>query len=280
MKHVIKFSFLVLIFSFVACNNESTEKQAPEENNDTMQVNLVPAEGWTMTVGGITLTEKTASSEFPDAELSMSSPEGNIPAGEPVHFEFAVKNYELQSQSPDVEMAGCANSGKGQHIHVILNNAPYLARYETSFDENLDEGGYVCLAFLSRSYHESIKNGKAHVLSTFTVGNAEAPDFDLSAPHLFYSRPKGTYTGEDTKKVLLDFFLVNCDLSEDGYKVKATIDGNEFLLTKWAPYFIEGMPMGENTIRLELVDANGETVPSPFNPVERTITLEQTTPSE
>ena len=97
---------------------------------------------------------------------------------------------------------------------------------------------------------------------------------DLTVPHMFYSRPKGTYKGEDTKKVMLDFYLLNCTLEPNGYNVKATINGKEFLIDEWAPHYITGLPMGEATIKLELMDADGNSVDSPFNPVERTVTLE------
>ncbi|HNF49835.1 MAG TPA: hypothetical protein PLF48_10670, partial [Chitinophagales bacterium] len=96
---------------------------------------------------------------------------------------------------------------------------------------------------------------------------------DLSLPMMFYSRPKGEYTGSETDAVLLDFYLVNCDLAKDGYKVKAEINGTEFMLTKWAGYFMEGLPKGKNVIKLTLLDAKGNRVDNQFNPVERTITL-------
>ena len=166
-----------------------------------------------------------------------------------------------------------ANSEKGQHIHLILNNNPYDALYETNYQKELEEGHYVELSFLSRSYHESIKNPDAYVLRQFTVGNAENKNVDLNAPHMFYSRPKGEYTGKDTEKIMLDFYLVNTELSENGNKVRATINGQEFMINEWKPYYISGLPMGENTIKLELLDANGNLVQSPFNPVTRTITL-------
>jgi len=35
------------------------------------------------------------------------------------------------------------------------------------------------------------------------------------------------------------------------------------------------LPMGENTISLQLVDSEGNYIEGPFNKVERTITLEQ-----
>ena len=36
---------------------------------------------------------------------------------------------------------------------------------------------------------------------------------------------------------------------------------------------MEGLPKGEVTIKLELLDSEGNLVESPFNPVERTVTL-------
>jgi hypothetical protein len=76
---------------------------------------------------------------------------------------------------------------------------------------------------------------------------------------------------------MLDFYLVNCELSEDGYKVRATINGHEFILTEWIPYFVEGLPMGENVFMIELLNTDGDLVESPFNRVERTIQLESGT---
>ncbi|MDQ3395208.1 MAG: phosphopeptide-binding protein, partial [Bacteroidota bacterium] len=107
----------------------------------------------------------------------------------------------------------------------------------------------------------------------FRVGNAEAQPIDLNAPHMFYSRPKGEYEGEDTKRIMLDFYLVNTELSNKGNKVRATINGQEFIIDKWQPYGVEGLPMGENTFKLELLDANNNLIQGPYNSVTRTITL-------
>ena len=56
---------------------------------------------------------------------------------------------------------------------------------------------------------------------------------------------------------------------------KATINGEEFMIDEWAPYYIEGLPIGETKIRLQLIDVAGSSVEGPFNDVERTITLEE-----
>ena len=95
---------------------------------------------------------------------------------------------------------------------------------------------------------------------------------------LFYSRPKGTYKGSDTEKLLLDFYLVNTDLSADGNKVRITIaqnqQTNKFLVDKWVPYYIEGLDKGEVSITLELLDNDGKLIKTPFNPSSRKVFLE------
>ncbi|MFQ5335873.1 MAG: hypothetical protein ACE5DN_07340, partial [Flavobacteriales bacterium] len=225
---------------------------------------------------GISLTE-VQSMPFNEPELQLESPENADAARKDPHFIFSVDgdDYELGTQTDDKNAKMCSNSSKGQHIHFIVNNAGYSAYYEPEFDVDLqDSMDNVVLAFLSRSYHESIKSDRAFILKQFNFG--DAPDVDLTQPMLFYSRPKGTYIGEFAGKVLLDFYLVNCHLSEDGFKVRATINGTSFLLTKWCPWFMEGLPMGENTVRIELVNADNEVVSSPFSDSgERVFNLEE-----
>ena len=185
-------------------------------------------------------------------------------------FNYSVENYELGAQTIKEFDYTLANSQKGQHIHVIVNNGPYSAKYDSSFEQKLDSDNNVILAFLSRSYHESVKNTNSY--SIIQVGNGER--IDTSKELLFYSRPKGIYKGKDADKVLLDFFLVNTNLSADGNRVKATIIDKEFIIDEWAPYYIEGLPNGEIYIKLELLDSNGDLIDSPFNPSERRFTLE------
>ena len=51
--------------------------------------------------------------------------------------------------------------------------------------------------------------------------------------------------------------------------------GKEFLIYEWAPFYIQGLPLGEVSIKLELLDADGNVIEGPFNNVERTVTLEE-----
>lgn len=204
----------------------------------------------------------------PERQSSVSSGEEN-----PVLFSFDIEHYNLGEQTPDLSEKLCANSPEGQHVHLILNNEPYTALYDADFDVDLPKGDYVALAFLSRSYHESLKYKSAYKLWEFSVNKEFESQIDITEPHLFYSRPKGVYKGAEAKRILLDFYLVNVDLTTDGYKVLAEINGISFILTKWVPYIIEGLPIGDNTIKLTLVDGEGHPVKSPYNPVVRYITL-------
>ncbi len=212
----------------------------------------------------ISLTKLQGSPDYDEAKLTLNGfDESNS------EFNFEVDNYELGIQTDTEFKFKLANSAKGQHIHFIENNGPYSAYYSKNIKSNLKDGNNVILAFLSRSHHESVKNPNAYVFTQ--IGEGEK--IDIEKQYLFYSRPKGTYTGEDTEKLLLDFYLVNTSLSSDGNKVKVTIQDSEFLIYEWAPYIIEGLPKGEITIKLELLNSTGRLIETPFNPSVRKITL-------
>lgn len=269
MKNPLLWASAFLLIGFSACDSGSkTSEQEETAATDTTAMETEVQE--------IRLTDATPSPDFPDAMLEQMSPnDGDKVAAGDVTFEYNVKNFQLTNMTDDAMDKMIANSHKGQHIHLILNNEPYDALYEPTHTKNLEDGHYVALSFLSRSYHESIKHPSAYVLRQFTVGDAQAEEADLNAPHLFYSRPKGTYTGKDTEQVMLDFYLVNAELGADAHSIRATINGEEFMIDEWRPYYIEGLPMGESTIKLELLDAEGNLVDSPLNPVSRTITLQE-----
>tara|TARA_B100000900_G_scaffold102023_1_gene84510 strand:+ start:6030 stop:6755 length:726 start_codon:yes stop_codon:yes gene_type:complete len=219
----------------------------------------------------ITITKIEGSTAYDNSKLSLKVSQ---PTESGYSFSFDLENYELGVQSPRAFDYQLANSAKGQHIHFIINNGPYSAKYTTEFVHDKwdhTDSNNVILAFLSRSYHESVKNKNAYFLTQ--IGSGDSNKKDLSKELLFYSRPKGVYKGADTERVLLDFYLVNTTLAPDGNKVRVTIQDSEFLIDEWAPFYIEGLPKGEISITLELIDSKGHLIDSPFNPSERTVLL-------
>ena len=230
-----------------------------------------------MESNGIRLTPFGDSPKFPEAQMQLRAPIANstLPSGE-VTFDYQVTNFQLTKMSGGPHMAQMANSMKGQHIHNIVDNQPYTAHYDTKFTKPLADGQHAVLSFLSRSYHESLKHRGAYDLRIINVGNVTPPTtpvLDVKAPTLFYSRPKDTYSGADARRIMLDFYLVNTTLEAGGNRVRATINGTEFMLERWMPYQMEGLPAGENTVKLELIDGSGNLIAGPYNSVTRTFTV-------
>jgi hypothetical protein len=219
------------------------------------------------------LTPFGRSEAYPDAKLSnMTYQNGRF------SFDVSGSKYKLGEQTPDAAAKMCANSAEGQHIHLIVGFQPYVAQYVPSFEHAVKDGQHNILAFLSRSYHESIKTKDAYIAKKVTVsGGNITQESDITEPSIFYSRPKGTYVGDDTKKVMLDFYVLNADIGKD-YLVKVQINGEVTLLDEWQPYYIEGLPYGQNSIGLALVYKDGTPVPGSQTSTLQTVTLLEDAP--
>ena len=79
---------------------------------------------------------------------------------------------------------------------------------------------------------------------------------------------------DDTKKIMVDFYPLNVDLGDE-YMVKLQVNGEVTMLDEWQPYYIENLPMGQNTIGLALVYPDGSAVPGDQTSILQTITLRE-----
>jgi hypothetical protein len=173
----------------------------------------------------------------------------------------------------------------GQHLHLIVDNEPYMAirdirkplnlneLMKEHLDQELEEGTHLIRMFPSRAAHESVKEDRPFASVVFHY-RKKSDDwaFDPKAPLLTYSRPKGCNPAG--KRILLDFYLTNVDeLSAEGHQVRYTIGDVTGVITEWVPHYIENLPEGEHEVRLQLVDAEGEVVEGPFNDTTRTIQI-------
>lgn len=203
-------------------------------------------------------------------------------------------------------------TGKGNHIHVILDNQPYEAYYELGqpFElRNVVAGEHTLRVFPSRPWHESYKNDGAFQMVTFTVkggGDSSKPtttnsgqtmatptpaasregkdvsastagELDAAKPLLTYSRPKGEYKDADADPIMIDFWLTGAKLRGDGgeYRVRCIVDDDEpKFLDKWEPIWLSGWIKGKHTVRLELLDKDGRPVENGgYNTTSREITV-------
>lgn len=252
MKRYAIFLFALLAFAS-GCKSDSENKSSTTTNAATEIQD--PVEYLGRGEPRYNLYPIDATDEFADASIdSWSYKNGRF------DFQIGGNSYQLQSQSNDRAGLMCANSDQGQHLHVILNSQPYSAQYEASFDFNIPNGQHHLLAFLGKSYHESLKTPEARVARLIEVENGNITnEWNIPTPSLFYSRPKGTYVGDETKQVLIDFYPVNINVGEDA-KIKLQINGEQYYLYAWKSYIVEGLPYGDNTIGIQLVDLNGEPV--------------------
>ena len=104
-----------------------------------------------------------------------------------------------------------------------------------------------------------------------------AGSVDTKKPLLTYSRPKGEYKGPDAEKIMIDFWLSGGKLTGDGgeYRIRYTVDGSDTkYIDKWGPIWLSGWTAGKHTVKVELVNQNGEVVDNGgYNSTSRDITI-------
>jgi hypothetical protein len=95
---------------------------------------------------------------------------------------------------------------------------------------------------------------------------------------LTYSRPKGEYKGADADPIMIDFWISSAKLLQGNsgdYRVRYSVDGGEAkFLDKWEPIWLSGWTNGKHSIKLELVDKDGNVVDNGgYNSTTREITI-------
>lgn len=172
----------------------------------------------------------------------------------------------------------------GPHLHVILDNQPYIAVYDLNKPlvfPDIPPGTHTLRVFASRPWNESFKNEGAYAQTTFHIFTKTEDNNPGAEPLLTYSRPEGSYGAEP---ILLDFYLTNAPLhlvaqenSKDDiadWRIRCTINGNSFLLDRWQPIYLKGFKPGKNWVQLELLDEQGNSLKNVFNNTARLITYE------
>ncbi|MCZ6602431.1 MAG: hypothetical protein O6952_05440, partial [Planctomycetota bacterium] len=145
----------------------------------------------------IHVAKQSRSAPFPEARLKILSPkEGETLISQEVSVTLSLQGFETQGQTKGAAEKGLANSAKGQHVHIIVDNGPYMACYDPTKPfpiGTLEQGTHLIRAFPSRSYHESVKTEGAFATVTFHVVKETTAPIKTTDPLLTYSRPKGEY---------------------------------------------------------------------------------------
>ncbi|MEL7076772.1 MAG: hypothetical protein AAGM46_12700 [Cyanobacteria bacterium J06582_2] len=170
----------------------------------------------------------------------------------------------------------------GNHLNLIVDNEPLQAIYsleEPIVIANLAPGTHTVRILAVNAWGESFKNEGAFAQTTFNVlaeTNDNRPDPNL--PLLTYSNPTGSFGAEP---VLLDFYLSDLDgvstknnPALQKLRVRATVNGESFIVENWQPYYLTGFAPGDNLIQLELIDQSGSAIANTFNNTARVFTYD------
>lgn len=170
----------------------------------------------------------------------------------------------------------------GPHLHVILDNQPYIPIYDLNQPlvlPDLSPGTHTLRVFASRPWHESFKNEGAYAQTTFHIfTKTDDNNPDPKLPLLTYSRPQSGYGAEP---ILLDFYLTNAPLHLVGkenannefsdWRIRSTINGESFIFDRWQAIYLKGFRPGKNWVKLEFLDNQGNPVKNAFNTTVRLI---------
>ncbi len=195
---------------------------------------------------------------------------------------FQDDKVEVSLQVRDLSIFKNSQLELGPHLHMILDNQPYIAVYNPDKPlilEDLEPGTHTLRVFAARPWHESFKNAGAYAQTTFHVfTKTQNNNPDSALPLLTYSRPKGTYGAEP---ILLDFYLTDAPLrltaTENNvadWRIRCTINDYSFVLDSWQSIYLQGFKPGKNWVQLEFIDSQGNSVKNVFNNTVRTITYE------
>jgi hypothetical protein len=237
----------------------------------------------------VTLTAGAAS---PDPTAPLPTVAITAPAKEQV-----VANDKAADFSVKLDVKNWQTATGSSHVHLILDNKPYKAIYDTkqpvklselTGGEAIAEGHHVLVAFPSRANHESVKTKGALAIVPFWVGKkGDAKADPTKKPMLIYSRPKGEYKGEMANHVLVDFYLANVTLAEGKEHVNVTVTGPgidkplEAKVEKFGtPLYLDNLQNGSYEVKTELLDGSNKLIEGPWNSTTRTIKIDHEAPAD
>ena len=234
----------ILFFFFCSCGDgDSTDQQV--SNSDSLQIDNEQA----------TIFEPVQDKEvdvFEKEGITLTEIKSENDKG--VSINLLTNKFREGENDINFKVEGADD----YYISIIENNYAISHHKSNIIKKEFLYGNNVFLAFLTHQNGISIKTNKANVLKNVLIDDESL--FNMNQQHLFYYLPK-----EKTASPVLDFCMVNTSLSENGNKVKVTINEIEFVIKKWAAYQISGLPKVENTIRIQLIDQAGNPIEGPFN---------------
>jgi hypothetical protein len=243
----------------------------------------------------VRIVSVTPTPQSEEVKIKIVYPEDNsIKLDNRIWIQVRLRGFPLGVISDFPRRDELATRGLGQSIHVIIDDKSYFpvtgprlapfddegdfyqSMYKFESPVFLKEGEHTIRAFPCRSYGECLKNpGSFDIVKFFVKKKKISKGIKLSKPYITYNEPTNRAKYKVKDPILLDFYLKNCDLSQDGYRVRVTIDGKkQRILFEWIPYYIYGLKSGKHTINLTLLDKKNHPVNNQYSSFTQTIYVE------
>lgn len=252
MRFLVFSCWVLVVGLFFSCGKNTETNKEESKTNDS----LVKVEQPKVSKTEAQIIEPIADNEIEVLEKNgIKLTEIKSENNSNVSIEIQTKQFKDGKNLLSYSVSGISD----YQIATIENNYSLNFFNQNNFEKEFLYGNNVFLSFLTHPNNISVKTNKANVLKNVVIGDMESL-FEMNQPHMFYYLPQ-----ENTSQPILDFYLVNSSISETGNKVRVTINDAEFILDKWAAYQIEGLTKPENTIRIQLLDKNGNIIEGPFN---------------
>jgi hypothetical protein len=258
MKNIFtKFSFFLILF-FISCSNGNSDTRV----RDKIKIKTTPNKNLDLEV-----LESKDDSLYYGMELGPFIFEAN-------ELKFIVQGKTLGTKTEGAENFEGRKSELGTYLHVLLNDSIHIRNSYRLIPYTLPDGSYKMLAFISRSYDESVKLPSASYAKYFEVKSGRTvKSTSLDAAVLCLNSPYGTYSKDEADNILLDFYLYKTVIGKNGNRVSVNIDNQKnFLIEDWKAYYIKGLGLGEHSISLELQNSLGQVI---YGPVNETFVIEE-----
>ncbi|MAW65114.1 MAG: hypothetical protein CMD18_02855 [Flavobacteriales bacterium] len=244
-KVIIFFSGLFFLFS---CGSSDEENIPQEEIDKVIAIsNYSPI---ILERGGLKLIEFNDFPPFNDVETKIATQNQTFKMGSN-KIEFKNKFFNLGEKTVEEKIHRARLNEGGQYLGVLSLNKPLKKVIQGHFETEVEKGNNLFFCYLSRSYDLSVKNKNASFLFKINADPSGCfSETELSDTVIALLQPRGIYSPNKDEDILFDFFLKNISLSDGDY-ISLKIDEVEFKLTKWVPFWIQGLKSGNHKIAIE-----------------------------
>lgn len=249
---------VVVVLVFFSCSSKFEHSFTEEEINDVVSKSL--QQPIILEKKGIKISEFIDYPRFSDVSLDLLTENVRFIYGKN-NLEFNIKKFNLGEQTVEESATGFKFNKSGQNLCVINDSEDQSYFYSERVEKYFDKTDQYLFAYLSRSYGVALKSESSFGFYKLDMNESDGNLTKENKQKLIYlnSPAKGDIYGKSSK-ILLDFFLVNHKINEQGSYLELTINDVSFVLNKWAPFIIEGLDYGKYSVQLKAFTKDGKEI--------------------